>query len=186
MPLPPLGARSERQGRGVVNEADLIAELVRAAADIAERDRSAVRVAAAIRRFRGYRWVGIYDVSDQEIVVVGWDGPAPPQYPRFPRTKGLCGAAVSAGEAVIVGDVEADPRYLTTHSTTRSEIIVPVFGGGIVVGLIDVESERPRAFTDRDQQLLERCATVILPLWRDRRSGPRAAPGKLDGGGGRR
>jgi putative methionine-R-sulfoxide reductase with GAF domain len=71
-----------------VNEKELMAEL----ADALEQ--SAARLAAAIRRFGDYRWVGIYEVSAEEIGVVGWDGPGPPAHPRFPRTEGLCGAAV--------------------------------------------------------------------------------------------
>jgi L-methionine (R)-S-oxide reductase len=149
-----------------MNEAELTAELVAISAGADDRERRAARVAASVRRFGGYRWVGIYDVSRGDIAVVGWDGPGAPTHPRFPHEQGLCGAAVAAGEAVIVGDVSADPRYLTTHATTRSEIVVPVVAGRRVVGLIDVESERPDAFGDRDRQLLERCASVILPLWR--------------------
>ena len=150
-----------------MNEAELAAELVTSSTASDDRERRAERIAASIRRFGGYRWVGVYDVSDDEIEVVGWDGPAAPTYPRFPRGRGLCGAAVAAGEPVVVGDVTADPRYLTTHTTTRSEIVVPVFREGVVVGLIDVESERGNAFGEGDRQLLERCAAVILPLWRE-------------------
>jgi L-methionine (R)-S-oxide reductase len=142
---------------------DELAELVGAAED---RQQRGVRVAAAIRHFGDYRWVGIYDVGADEIAVIGWDGPGPPTHPRFARTEGLCGAAAAAGAVVVIGDVTADPRYLTTHRTTRSEIVVPVFCDNVVVGLIDVESERLNAFGERDQQLLERCAAVIEPLWR--------------------
>ncbi|MDQ3997268.1 MAG: GAF domain-containing protein [Gemmatimonadota bacterium] len=149
-----------------MNEADLTAELVARSTAADDRRRRAARVAATVRRFGGYRWVGVYDVTADQIAVIGWSGPAPPAHPRFPREHGLCGAAVAAGEAVIVGDVAADPRYLTTHTTTRSEIVVPVFRGGVVVGLIDVESERPNDFGESDRQLLERCAAVIVPLWR--------------------
>ena len=149
-----------------MNEAGLTVALVEGSASADDRQQRAARVAATIRRFGGYRWVGIYDVTADEIAVVGWDGPKPPAHPRFARSEGLCGAAVAAGEAVIVGDVTTDPRYLTTHATTRSEIVVPVFAGGNVAGLIDVESERPDAFVERDEQLLERCAAVIVPLWR--------------------
>jgi L-methionine (R)-S-oxide reductase len=155
----------------VVNEEELTIELVEATADTADRDRRAARVAAAIRRFGGYRWVGIYDVGDDEIAVVAWDGAVAPAHPRFPRSEGLCGAAVAAAEAVIVGDVSADPRYLTTHTTTRSEIVIPVFAGGLVVGLIDVDSEHRWAFGERDQRLLERCAAVIGSLWIIHRAG---------------
>jgi GAF domain-containing protein len=149
-----------------MNEAELTAELVAGSAGADERQRRAARVAASVRRFGGYRWVGIYDVTADEIAAVGWDGPGPPAHPRFARNQGLCGAAVATGKAVIVGDVSADPRYLTTHASTRSEIVVPVIAGGSVVGLIDVESDRPQAFGEADKQLLERCAAVIVPLWR--------------------
>ena len=152
-----------------MNEAELAAELIASSSAPGKRRQRAARVAATVRRFGDYRWVGIYDVTVDEIAVIGWDGPAPPTHPRFPPSQGLCGAAVAAGETIIVGDVAADPRYLTTHTTTRSEIVVPVFPGDHIVGLIDVESERPEAFGERDRQLLERCTAVIVPLWRTRR-----------------
>ena len=149
-----------------MNEAELASTLVDASAGAGHRAGRAARVAAAIRGFGGYRWVGIYDVGADAIAVVGWDGLGPPAHPRFPRTHGLCGAAAAAGVAVVVGDVGADPRYLTTHTSTRSEIVVPVHTGRAVVGLIDVESERPDAFDEGDQRMLERCASLIAPLWR--------------------
>jgi L-methionine (R)-S-oxide reductase len=149
-----------------MNDARLTVELVEASAGADERERRAARVAAAICRFGDYRWVGIYDVTADEIAVVGWEGPGPPAHPRFARADGLGGAAVATGEAVIVGDVSTNSRYLTTHATTRSEIVVPVCARGCVVGLIDVESDQPDAFGEQDRQLLERCAAVIAPLWR--------------------
>ena len=149
-----------------MNEAELFAELVEATQAGDEREERGTRVAAAIRRFGHYRWVGIYAVGAEEIAVIGWEGPGPPAHPRFPRTAGLCGAAVAAGAPIVAGDVAADPRYLTTHRTTRSEIVVPVFAETAVVGLIDVESDKPHAFGGEDQGLLERCAAAIAPLWR--------------------
>jgi L-methionine (R)-S-oxide reductase len=149
--------------RAAVNEGQLTAELAEAMGDDSNRDGFAARVARAIRRYGGYRWVGVYRVGAEEIRLLGWDGPGPPAHPRFPRTEGLSGAAVATGKAVIVGDVRTDPRYLTTHPTTRSEIVVPVVRGGLVVGLIDVESERPQAFGGSDQKLMERCAAMIAP-----------------------
>ena len=58
----------------------------------------------------------------------------------------------------------ADPRYLTTFGSTRSEIVVPVVTDG-VRGLIDVESERPHAFGDADRAFLERCASAVRSLF---------------------
>jgi len=143
-----------------------VLELVHAeVASAGDRRAKARRAAEATRRAGGYRWVGVYDVGADEIAVVGWDGPGSPTHPRVARSEGLCGAAAAAGEAIIVADVSTDPRYLTTHATTRSEIVVPVVAGGGVVGLIDGESERANAFGVADKQLLQRCAAVIVPLW---------------------
>ena len=127
----------------------------------------AERIADHIRRSGGYRWVGIYEVSGGEIAILGWSGTGVPAHPRFPVTQGLCGAAVASRSTVIVADVTADPRYLTTFGSTRSEMIVPVFGaaGLGVVGVIDVESERLNAFTDEDRDFGERCASAIAGLW---------------------
>ena len=131
------------------------------------REAKAVRIAETIRSAGDYRWVGIYEVSGEEIAVIGWSGPEEPAYPRFPITQGLSGTAVTSGEAVVVGDVSTDPRYLTAFGSTRSEIIVPVIEPATrkVVGTIDVESEHKNAFTDADRATLERCATAIAGLF---------------------
>ena len=144
---------------------DLSLQLTAIAGGRGDRVDRARRAARTIRTAGRYRWVGIYGVTDDEIAVIGWDGPAAPAHPRFPRTQGLCGAAVATSETVVVGDVSADARYLTTHATTRSEIVVPVAVSGQVVGLLDVESDRTDAFDEGDRALLERCSTALRGLW---------------------
>lgn len=135
------------------------------------RDRVAALqgVAELFKRSGSYRWVGLYDVDRAAGTVTNivWSGPGVPEYATFPITKGLTGAAISARKTVNVGDVTADPRYLTAFSPTKSEIIVPVldWAGENVVGTIDVESERPIAFGEDVQALLEACSKVIRPLW---------------------
>ena len=145
----------------------LLDELGRALRSGDGRKATAERIAETIRSAGDYRWVGIYEVSGEEIAVIGWSGPGEPAYPRFPITQGLSGTAVSSGEAVVVGDVTTDPRYLTAFGSTRSEIIVPVIepATGKVVGTIDVESEHKNAFTDVDRATLERCAAAIADLF---------------------
>lgn len=121
-------------------------------------------IAAEIRRRGGYRWVGIYAVSPDEISIVGWDGPGAPTHPSFPTDRGLCGAAVASGKTVIVDDVAADPRYLTTLGTTRSEMVVPIREQGEVIGLIDVESDQVAAFVERDRAGVERLAGAVAAV----------------------
>lgn len=127
-------------------------------------------IAELLRTSGGFRWVGLYDVdhSSGRVSNIVWSGPHAPEYPAFPVTKGLTGAAISSGKTVNVGDVAADPRYLTAFGSTKSEIIVPVLDGTsqTVVGTIDVESEEPNAFTEDVQALLEGCSDVICSLWR--------------------
>lgn len=132
------------------------------------RTSKAARIAGAIRQAGNYRWVGIYDVTKQEIAILAWSGTGAPAYPRFPVTEGLSGEAVSRRRTVISNDVANDPRYLTAFGSTQSEIIVPIIHpqGGHVLGTLDVESERKGAFTDADRQMLEACAGIILPLWK--------------------
>ena len=138
---------------------------------VGSRDRSAERIkriAEVIRSVRGYRWVGIYEVTNTEIAAIAWTGTEVPAYPRFPISQGLCGAAVKSRVPIVVGDVRNDPRYLTTFGSTQSEIVVPVKDAtGKVVGLIDVERERPNAFQDEDTRFLRSCASAILPMFQE-------------------
>ena len=131
------------------------------------RTEKAVQIAELVRQAGSYRWVGLYEVTGQEIVAIGWSGLGAPAYPRFPVTQGLSGAAVAARRAVVVNDVTADPRYLTAFASTRSEAIVPVLdpGTGGVVGTLDVESGERDAFTDADRQALERVAAASSGLF---------------------
>jgi L-methionine (R)-S-oxide reductase len=130
------------------------------------RSDKAKHLAEGIRKLGDYRWVGIYDVAADEVSILAWSGPGAPEFPKFPATKGLTGAAIAEKKTVIVGDVRTDPRYLTAFGTTLSEIIVPVLSpNGVVMGTVDVESERANAFTDRDSEMIERFIAAALPLW---------------------
>jgi GAF domain-containing protein len=131
-----------------------------------DRATKAQRVVDLIKTMGPYRWAGLYDVGPSEIAVLAWSGPEALTYPRFPVTKGLNGACVASRKPVIVQDVASDARYLTTIGGTRGEMIQPVVNdSGTVIGTIDVESDRLNAFTDRDAELLARCAETLSWLW---------------------
>jgi L-methionine (R)-S-oxide reductase len=130
------------------------------------RASAAKRIAAWIAQQRSYRWVGLYEVTATDIGMIACTGNTPPAFPRFPVTRGLCGAAVASKGIVNSGDVRNDPRWLTTFGSTRSEIIVPVFtSASRVVGLIDVESDALSSFTSLDEQFLQHCAASIPSLF---------------------
>ncbi|MGB2633996.1 MAG: GAF domain-containing protein [Candidatus Acidiferrum sp.] len=131
--------------------------------EMPDRSIAAKRAAEAIAGERAYRWVGIYEVTATDIGMIACTGATPPAFPRFPVSKGLCGSAVALRSIVNVGNVQEDPRWLTTFGTTRSEIIVPIItAAGQVIGLIDVESDRLNAFSSDDEGFLTSCVPILL------------------------
>jgi GAF domain-containing protein len=131
------------------------------------REVRARHAAEAVRDARGYRWVGIYDVGDSEIELIGHTGVQAPAHVRFSVEEGLSGEAVRTRATVISNDVANDPRYLTAFASTGSETIVPILGAetGLVIGTLDVESDRVDAFGDDDRRFLETCAQALMPLF---------------------
>lgn len=62
-------------------------------------------------------------------------------------------------------DVAHDSRYLTNMESTGSELIAPVVANVVVVGTLDIESDRTGAFTDTDVELARRLAAALEALW---------------------
>jgi GAF domain-containing protein len=114
-----------------------------------------------------YNWVGFYmlekDAVPPMLVLGPFQGTMTP-HTRIPLHQGICGAAASTGKTVVVDDVSADPRYLACSLETKSEIVVPVFVRGQVVGELDIDSHFPAAFGAEDRRLCE-YAAKILGAW---------------------
>ena len=113
-------------------------------------------------RIPDYTWVGIYLMEGDELVLGPYRG-KPSPHTRIPLGRGICGAAATEKQTIIVDDVNADPRYLACSIETKSEIVVPIMDGNRVLGEIDIDSDRPAAFGDDDRALLERVAAWIAP-----------------------
>ena len=107
-----------------------------------------------------YHWVGVYLLQGEELVLGPYVG-KPTVHTRIPLNQGICGAAASTGQTLIVDDVNADPRYLACSLETRSEIVVPIRHHGRIVGEIDIDSDQLAAFTPQDRELLEAVADLI-------------------------
>jgi L-methionine (R)-S-oxide reductase len=140
--------------------------LVRAA--VAEAPGPAAAAQRAVEllhdRFPHYDWVGVYWVEGDELVLGPWVGPEATEHARIPIGTGICGAAAASGTTEIVPDVSTDPRYLACFASTQSEIVVPIFDGGEVIGEIDVDASDRDAFDDTDAQFLEEIAALLAPL----------------------
>jgi GAF domain-containing protein len=111
-----------------------------------------------------YNWVGFYMLElngDPNILVLGpYCGTMTP-HTRIPLNQGICGAAASSGKTIVVDDVNADSRYLACSLETKSEIVVPVFVKGKVVGELDIDSHFPAAFGPEDRKLCEHAAAIL-------------------------
>lgn len=105
-------------------------------------------------RMLKYNWVGFYMLepgAQPPMLALGAFEGAMTPHTRIPLNEGICGAAASSGETVVVDDVNKDPRYLACSLETKSEIVVPVFVHGKVVGELDIDSHFPAAFTAEHQ-----------------------------------
>src|SRR5437588_7185685 len=151
----PVAARIEE----IRNE---VSELARAARDAGELMQSMVKLLH--ERMLKYNWVGFYLLepgADPPVLVLGAFEGAMTPHTRIPLNQGICGAAASSGQTVVVDDVNTDPRYLACSLETRSEIVVPVFVHGKVVGELDIDSHFPAAFTSEHQEFVQHCATLV-------------------------
>ncbi|PZQ95451.1 MAG: diguanylate cyclase [Cereibacter sphaeroides] len=109
-------------------------------------------------------WTGFYRVTGREILKIG-----PYQGGHgclvIPFSRGVCGAAARSGEVQIVPDVDAFPGHIACASSTRSEIVLPVWNGqGRLLGVLDLDSDTPAAFTEVDAAAL---TAILAETFRD-------------------
>jgi len=102
-----------------------------------------------------FDWTGFYRVTAPELLKIG-----PYQGGHgclvIPFHRGVCGAAARTGQVQLVPDVDAFPGHIACASSTRSELVLPVFGGeGRLLGVLDIDSDQPDAFTQTDADALE-------------------------------
>lgn len=102
-----------------------------------------------------FDWTGFYRVTAPGVLKIG-----PYQGGHgclvIPFTRGVCGACAREGRTQLVPDVEAFPGHIACSSSTRSELVIPVFGaGGRLIGVLDIDSDQPDAFTEADARALE-------------------------------
>jgi GAF domain-containing protein len=111
-----------------------------------------------------YNWVGFYMLeagAQPPMLVLGAFEGAMTPHTRIPLNQGICGAAASSGQTVVVDDVSKDPRYLACSLETKSEIVVPVFVHGKIVGELDIDSHFAAAFNSEHQKLVQHCAQLV-------------------------
>lgn len=117
-------------------------------------------IAAALKEAFGFFWVGFYLKKDNQLVLGPFQGPI--ACTRIAFGKGVCGAAYTRQETILVPDVEQFPGHIACSSASKSEVVVPVFDrDGNVSMVLDVDSDQLDDFSEVDVKGLEQIARLI-------------------------
>ncbi|MBQ2247436.1 MAG: GAF domain-containing protein [Tidjanibacter sp.] len=116
-------------------------------------------VAAMIHHTFDFWWTGFYRVVEGELILGPFQGPL--ACSRIGYGRGVCGTAWKEGRTVVVEDVEQFPGHIACSSLSRSEIVVPLWRGEEVVGVLDIDSRELATFDDVDARWLERIVGMM-------------------------
>ncbi|MCP4199287.1 GAF domain-containing protein [Pseudopelagicola sp. nBUS_19] len=102
-----------------------------------------------------FDWTGFYRVVAPKLLKIG-----PYQGGHgclvIPFSRGVCGVAASTGQVQCVPDVGAFPDHIACAASTRSELVLPVWNsGGDLLGVFDIDSDQPDAFSENDVAALQ-------------------------------
>jgi len=109
-----------------------------------------------------YNWVGFYWMdSDARMLELGAYVGASTDHTRIPFGTGICGQVAESGEVFVVPDVHAQDNYLACSIETQSEIVVPIYKDGDLIGQLDIDSHTKGAFGPADQAKLEAVCRAV-------------------------
>ena len=109
-----------------------------------------------------FDWTGFYRVTEPELLKIG-----PYQGGhgclKIPFSRGVCGAAARTRTVQLVADVDAFPGHIACASSTRSELVLPVYNSaGEVFGVFDIDSNLPDAFSQQDADALTEILSEVF------------------------
>lgn len=116
-------------------------------------------IAAALKEQFNWFWVGFYLAKGEELVLGPFQGPV--ACTRIKKGKGVCGASWAQNEVLIVPDVDQFPGHIACASASRSEIVLPVYQGEEIIGVLDVDSEHLAHFDAVDAQYLKQIINLL-------------------------
>ncbi len=136
-----------------------------------EKDETGIlaNASALIKAATGHHWVGFYmvrkrvpvkpDYQFEELRLGPFQGPVACYSIGF--GKGVCGTSWAHKSIIIVNDVEAFPGHIPCSALSRSEIVVPIFRGREVAGVLDIDSVDYDAFDETDKVRLEQVCKIL-------------------------
>jgi GAF domain-containing protein len=132
---------------------------------ITENERNQIanlsNIAAVIKDFFDFLWIGFYIVDGNELVLGPFQGPM--ACTRIQYGKGVCGTAWKEQRTIIVADVEQFQGHIACNSESKSEIVVPVLNNGSVFIVLDIDSDELNTFDETDRYYLEKIFEIYSP-----------------------
>lgn len=124
-----------------------------------------LRLAAEKIRAAGapYTSVYLYMLHGSELVLEAYAG-RETEHTRIPVGVGVCGTAVARGQDQNVPDVRAVKNYLACNAWTRSELVVLIRRGSLILGQIDIDSDIPDPFTPEEEAAVKQVADALAIL----------------------
>lgn len=151
-----VNARLYERSRLDAEAFETLAEIGRDVASILDVDVLLKRIAQLTKKLIDYRTFGLFLLNaDNELEIkVAVKYGETIHIPRIDLGEGLVGYAALHKEPVLVSDVSQDPRYIKVVEDVRSELAIPMLLKDRCIGVIDMESPEPDAFTKRDVEIL--------------------------------
>ena len=148
-----------------VLDSDRIVAALRGAFARDEGRQQLLRIAAEKIRAAGppYTSVYLYMLQGDELVLEAFSG-RDTDHTRIPVGTGVCGTAVSTGADQNVPDVRAVENYLACNAWTRSELVVLIRRGELILGQIDIDSDVPDPFTPEEEAAVRQVADALAIL----------------------
>ena len=148
-----------------VLDSDRIVAALRGAFAREEGREGLLRIAAEKIRAAGspYTSVYLYMLHGSELVLEAYAG-RNTDHTRIPVGVGVCGTAVASGKDQNVPDVRAVENYLACNSWTRSELVVLIRRGSLILGQIDIDSDVPDPFTPEEEVAVKQVADALAIL----------------------
>ena len=116
----------------------------------------------------GYDWSGVYIMNaTSQTLHLGPFAGAPTDHLIIPFSQGICGQVAVSGNTYLADDVGAEGNYIACSTTTKSEIVVPVYLNGVLIAQIDIDSHVLANFNEIDEAFLTQVAEWIAPLLGD-------------------
>lgn len=115
--------------------------------------------ALLFERMPNVSWVGFYLLKSSVLMLGPFQGRV--ACVHIDIGKGVCGTAFIKQETIIVPDVHEFPGHIACDPRSNSEIVVPLFKDGRVIGVLDIDSTSKARFTTDDQVMLEKVAQIV-------------------------